>query len=60
MSPMPMGAAQDDDAARWNAWELGYKESSRRAAIQARVAFAVLLTGTLGWLGLQLLSMPVG
>jgi hypothetical protein len=60
MSPVPMPlAAEHDDAARWRAWELGYRTSSHRAAIQMRVVFAVFLTGAAAWLGLQLFSMPV-
>jgi hypothetical protein len=57
--PMPMVAAANDDAARWQAWERSYTNSSGRAAMQARIAFAILLTGAAVWLGLQLMSMPV-
>jgi len=58
--PMPMAAAESGDAAaRWQAWELGYRNSSHRAAIQMRIVFAIFLTGIAAWLGLQLLSMPV-
>ena len=57
--PMPMGAAANDDAAHWEAWERTYMNSSRRAAFHARIAFAILLTGAAAWLGLQLLSSPV-
>jgi hypothetical protein len=57
--PMPMVTAAHDDAARWQAWERSYMNSSRRAAFHARVAFTILLTGAAAWLGVQLLSMPV-
>jgi len=57
--PMPMVAAADDDAARWQAWERSYMNSTRRAAVQARIAFAIILTGTAVWLGLQLMSRPL-
>jgi len=56
--PMPVVAAERDDAARWRAWELGYRNSSHRAAIHARIAFTILLTGAAAWLGLQLMTMP--
>lgn len=60
MTPMPMSiaAAEPDDAARWREWERGYRNSSHRAAIHARIAFTILLAGTAAWLGLQLFSMP--
>ena len=58
MSPMPMIAVENDEAARWLAWERSYRTSSHRAAIHARIAFGILLTGSAAWLGLQLLSMP--
>ena len=58
MSPMPEIAVQNDEAARWHAWERSYRNSSHRAAIHARIAFTILLTGAVAWLGLQLLSMP--
>ena len=58
MSPMPMIAVENDEAARWHAWERRYRNSSHRAAIHARIAFSILLTGAAAWLGLQLFSMP--
>jgi hypothetical protein len=58
MSLMPVIAVEHDEAARWHAWELGYRNSSHRAAIHARIAFTILLTGAAAWLGLQLFSMP--
>jgi hypothetical protein len=54
---MAMAAVEHDDT-RWREWERGYRTSSRRAAVHARIAFAVLLTGAAAWLGLQLFSMP--
>jgi hypothetical protein len=54
---MPMVAPADDDAARWQAWQHNYRISSDRAALHARIGFALLLTATAAWLGLQLLSM---
>jgi len=61
MSPltMPLAAAEHDAAARWREWERDYRNSSHRAAIHARIAFTVLLTGAAAWLGLQLWTMPV-
>jgi hypothetical protein len=56
---MPLVAAEHDEAARWHAWERGYRNSSRQTAIHARIAFTILLAGTAAWLGLQLFSMPV-
>ena len=57
--PMPLEAAETDDAKRWRQWERRYRNSSRRAATQARIAFTILLTGAAAWLGLQLWTMPV-
>lgn len=61
MSPilMPEVVVESDEAARWHAWERNYRNSSHRAAIVARIAFAILLTGTVGWLVIQIWSMPV-
>ncbi len=58
--PMPMVAPAIDDAARWHAWKQNYRITSDRAALRARIAFGLLLTGTAAWLALQLLSMPPG
>jgi len=58
-TPMPMVAAANDDASRWQAWERNYMTSSQRAAVHARIAFAIILTGAAAWLGLQLMSIPV-
>ena len=60
MSPIPTPLVGDanDELARWQAWERSYMTSSSRAAMQARIAFALLLTATAAWLGLQLMSMP--
>lgn len=60
MSPIPMPLVHDanDESARWQAWERSYLASSQRAAMQARIAFGLLLTGTAVWLGLQIMSMP--
>lgn len=49
---------EDPHAERWRRWQVGYAKSSRRAAIRARLVFAVVLTGAAAWLGLQLLSSP--
>jgi hypothetical protein len=61
MSPIPTPLVRDanDESARWQAWERSYMVSSNRAAMQARIAFALLLTATAVWLGLQIMSMPV-
>jgi len=57
--PLPVIAAQHDEAARWTAWEREYSDSSLRSAFQARVVFALLLTGAAAWLGLKLMTIPV-
>jgi hypothetical protein len=56
--PMPMAGNAADESARWQAWERSYMTSSNRAAMQARIAFALLLTAAAVWLGLQIMSMP--
>lgn len=60
MSPAPtlLAGNANDESARWQAWERSYMISSQRAAMQARIAFALLLTATAVWLGLQIMSMP--
>ncbi len=60
MNPIPTPIAGDaaDESARWQAWERSYMTSSKRAATQARIAFALLLTATAVWLGLQIMSIP--
>ena len=55
----PLVRDANDESARWQAWERTYAISSARAAMQARVAFALLLTAAAVWLGLQIMSMPV-
>ena len=42
----------------WQQWQLGNVKSNHRAAIQARIGFALVLTAAFAWLGLQLLSSP--
>jgi len=59
VNPVPGLAAQQDELARWTAWEREYSESSRRAAFHARIAFAIFLTGAAVWFGLKLASIPV-
>ena len=60
LTPVPVVASeQQDEAARWQAWVTQYGDSSQRAAVHARIAFAILLTGAAAWLGLQILRMPV-
>ena len=57
--PTPLVRDTNDESARWQAWERSYTTSSHRAAMQARIAFALLLTATAAWLGFQIMSMPV-
>jgi hypothetical protein len=61
MSPIPTPLVRDanDESARWQAWDRSYMTSSNRAARKARIAFALLLTASAVWLGLQIMSMPV-
>lgn len=42
----------------WQQWQLANAKSNRRAAAQARIGFAIVLTAAFAWLGLQLLSSP--
>ena len=60
MSPIttPLVGDANDELARWQAWERSYMTSSTRAATQARIAFALLLTATAVWLGFQIMSIP--
>lgn len=50
--------AEDPHTEHWLRWQRVYAKDNRRAAIRARIAFAVVLTGTAVWLGLQILSSP--
>lgn len=58
MSELPISGREGDHTARWEEWQLANAKRSRSAEIQARVAFAIVLTGTAAWLGFQLLTMP--
>ena len=60
MSPITTPLVHDasDESVRWQAWERNYMTSSNRAAMQARIAFALVLTAAAVWLGLQIMSMP--
>ena len=51
--------AANDESARWQAWERSYATSSHRTAMQARIAFTLLLTVIAVWLGLQIMWRPV-
>jgi type VI protein secretion system component VasF len=54
-----LSAERDDEhAARWQQWKARNASSDRRSAIQARIVFALVLTASAAWLGLQLLSSP--
>ena len=61
VSPMSMPTAaplEDGMADPWRQWQLANAKSSRRAAAQARVGFALILTSAAAWLAFQLLSSP--
>ncbi len=51
-------ASRDEHAETWQQWQLDNAKSSRRAAIQARIGFTLILTTAAAWLGYQLLSSP--
>jgi hypothetical protein len=58
MSITTTAPREDQYAEPWRLWQLGNAKSSRRAATQARIVFAIVLTAAAAWLGLQLLSSP--
>jgi len=58
MSITTTAPGEDQYAETWRLWQLANAKSSRSAAIQARIVFAVILTAAAAWLGLQLLSSP--
>jgi hypothetical protein len=58
MSTTLSAERNDEHAARWQQWNAGNASSDRRSAIQARIVFALVLTASAAWLGLQLLSSP--
>lgn len=47
-----------EHAELWRQWQLGNTKSNRKAAAQARIGFALVLTTAAAWLGFQLLSSP--
>ncbi|MBI2828483.1 MAG: hypothetical protein HYX77_04330 [Acidobacteria bacterium] len=58
MSITTTAARDDEHAEPWRQWQLANAKSNRKAAIQARIGFAFILTAAGAWLGLQLLSSP--
>jgi len=55
MSMTATAPRTDEYAERWRQWQRGNAESSRRAAIRARIVFVLVLTAAVVWLGLQIL-----
>lgn len=60
MSIMTIAPREDARPDRWQQWQLGNEESSRRGARRARIVFTFILTVLGAWLGLQLLSSQLG
>ena len=58
MSITTTAQREDGQADPWQQWQLANVKSNRRAAAQARIAFAIILTTAAAWLALQLLSSP--
>ena len=58
MSITTTAQREDGHADPWQQWQLGNAKSNRRAAAQARIAFAIILTAAAAWLALQLLASP--
>lgn len=46
---------EDAYGERWRQWQLRNAVTSRKDAMHARIAFAILFAGLAAWLGLQLL-----
>jgi hypothetical protein len=59
MSVTTMAPRADEYAETWRQWQIGNANSTRTAAIRARMVFAVGLTVAIVWLALQLLASPV-
>ncbi|HEY5616676.1 MAG TPA: hypothetical protein VIK60_01955 [Vicinamibacterales bacterium] len=55
MSVTTTVSQEDEFAERWRQWQLGNAKSSRKGEIQARIAFALVVTVVLTWLSLRLL-----
>jgi hypothetical protein len=47
--------AEDD---RWRQWQIRGRLQDRRSAMHARIFAAVMFSGLLGWLAVQLFSRP--
>ena len=45
---------EDEFAERWREWQLRYAKNNRKAEIQARVLFAVVLSLVMAWLAFQI------
>jgi hypothetical protein len=58
MSITTTAPREDEHGERWRQWQLSNARSSRRAATQARIVLAGVLTVAAAWLALQLLSSP--
>jgi len=60
MSITTIPPSQDSSAERWRQWQLRNAESSRQSATRARIVFTVIFAALSGWLGVELLSSPLG
>ena len=58
MSITTTSPRDDAQADPWQQWQRGNAKNNRRAAVQARIGFAFVLTAAFAWLGLQLFSSP--
>lgn len=58
MSITAINPREDEYAEPWRKWQLANVKSNRRSALQARIAFALVLTAAAAWLALQLSSSP--
>jgi hypothetical protein len=60
MSVATIPSSQDSSAERWRQWQLRNAASSRKSATRARIVFTVIFTALAAWLGVELLSSPLG
>jgi hypothetical protein len=60
MSIATIPPSQESSAERWRQWQLRNAAISRKSVAQARIVFTVIFTALAAWLGVELLSSPLG
>ena len=59
MSITTVATSEEAYADRWRHWQERNAESNRKGAVHARIVFAAIFIALGGWIGLQLMSLPL-